>query len=75
MAELEDEQRVVLRYVDDNPNGSMNAIAGITNAAGNVVGMMPHPERAADPAVRETAGAKVFESVLMSVGLFRGGSR
>ena len=75
MAELEGEQRVVLRYVKDNPNGSMNAIAGITNVAGNVVGMMPHPERAADPAVGETAGAKVFESVLMSVGLFRGGSR
>ena len=42
---LEDEDRVVLRYAD-NPNGSVDDIAGITNEAGNVVGLMPHPERA-----------------------------
>ena len=42
--ELEDENRVVFRYLDVNPNGSINDIAGITNSRGNVVGLMPHPE-------------------------------
>lgn len=46
LAELEGEGRVVFRYLDVNPNGSMNDIAGITNARGNVVGLMPHPEHA-----------------------------
>ena len=41
---LEGEGRVVFRYVDFNPNGSANDIAGVTNASGNVVGLMPHPE-------------------------------
>ena len=41
---LEDSNRVVFRYLDGNPNGSMNDIAGITNERGNVVGLMPHPE-------------------------------
>jgi phosphoribosylformylglycinamidine synthase I len=47
--ELEGEGRVVVRYRDGNPNGSYRDIAGITNAAGNVVGLMPHPEHAIDP--------------------------
>ena len=47
LAELRAEDRVVLRYVD-NPNGSVDDIAGICNEAGNVVGLMPHPERAVD---------------------------
>ena len=46
--ELEAEGRVVVRYVGDNPNGSYRSIAGITNAAGNVVGLMPHPEHATE---------------------------
>lgn len=46
--ELEGEGRVVFRYVDVNPNGSRRDIAGITNAAGNVVGLMPHPEHAVE---------------------------
>jgi phosphoribosylformylglycinamidine synthase len=46
--ELEAEGRVVVRYVGDNPNGSYRNIAGITNAAGNVVGLMPHPEHATE---------------------------
>ena len=45
---LEGEGRVVARYLDDNPNGSLRDIAGITNAAGNVVGLMPHPEHAVE---------------------------
>ena len=48
LAELQAEERVVLRYVD-NPNGSVDDIAGICSSAGNVVGLMPHPERACDP--------------------------
>jgi phosphoribosylformylglycinamidine synthase len=46
---LEGENRVVFRYLDVNPNGSLNNIAGITNARGNVVGLMPHPEHAVEP--------------------------
>ena len=75
LSDLEREGRVVMRYVDHNPNGSINVIAAVCNPAGNVVGMMPHPERAADSALGETMGAKVFESTLMSVGLSLGGSR
>ena len=45
---LEAEGRVVFRYVDFNPNGSRRDIAGISNAAGNVVGLMPHPEHAVE---------------------------
>ncbi|MGH3452884.1 MAG: phosphoribosylformylglycinamidine synthase subunit PurQ [Nocardioidaceae bacterium] len=62
---LEAEDRVVARYLDDNPNGSMRDIAGITNERGNVVGLMPHPEHAID----ELCGSGVdglgfFRSVL-----------
>ncbi len=46
---LEGEGRVVVRYLDGNPNGSLRDIAGITNEAGNVVGLMPHPEHAVEP--------------------------
>lgn len=48
LKELESEGRVVARYVDVNPGGSLNDIAGICNAAGNVVGLMPHPEHAVE---------------------------
>lgn len=48
IARLEGEGRVVFRYLDVNPNGSMNDIAGITNDRGNVVGLMPHPEHAVE---------------------------
>lgn len=62
---LEAEGRVVMRYLDGNPNGSMNAIAGITNESGNVVGMMPHPEHATSDLVGAgTGGLRVFASVL-----------
>ncbi|MCC5996187.1 MAG: phosphoribosylformylglycinamidine synthase subunit PurQ [Oceanicaulis sp.] len=60
---LEGEGRVAFRY-GNNPNGSARDIAGITNAAGNVLGMMPHPERAVDPVHGGTDGLGVFESVL-----------
>jgi phosphoribosylformylglycinamidine synthase len=45
---LEGEGRIVARYLDGNPNGSYRGIAGITNEAGNVVGLMPHPEHAVE---------------------------
>jgi phosphoribosylformylglycinamidine synthase len=66
VAELEAEGRVVFRYLDMNPNGSINDIAGITNAAGNVVGLMPHPEHAVEPLIGTggTDGLGFFTSVL-----------
>ncbi len=64
LAELEDNQQVLFRYHGDNPNGSVNNIAGICNRQGNVLGMMPHPERASDPMLGGTDGIKLFESLL-----------
>ncbi|HEY3943261.1 MAG TPA: phosphoribosylformylglycinamidine synthase subunit PurQ [Acidimicrobiales bacterium] len=61
--ELRAEGRVVLRYVE-NPNGSIDDIAGITNAAGNVVGLMPHPERASDELLGSTDGLVLLRSLL-----------
>jgi phosphoribosylformylglycinamidine synthase I len=68
LRELEDEERVVLRYLD-NPNGSLNDIAGICNANRNVVGLMPHPERVSDAALGSEEGLKVFRSVLQLAGV------
>ncbi|MFD3512514.1 phosphoribosylformylglycinamidine synthase subunit PurQ [Streptomyces sp. NPDC058657] len=64
--ELEAEGRVAFRYLDGNPNGSLRDIAGITNAAGNVVGLMPHPEHAVEPLVGtgRTDGLGFFTSIL-----------
>jgi phosphoribosylformylglycinamidine synthase I len=62
---LEGEGRVVVRYLDGNPNGSYRDIAGIANAAGNVVGLMPHPEHAVDDLTGPgTDGLGFFTSVL-----------
>ena len=71
---IEDNQQVVFRYCnrsghlsdEANPNGSINSIAGIINEAGNVLGMMPHPERASDPILRHTDGRKIFDSIIQS---------
>jgi len=60
---LEGEGRIVFRYLD-NPNGSMRDIAGVINDRGNVMGMMPHPERAADTALGRTGGQALFQSLL-----------
>ncbi len=66
--ELEANDRVVLRYVGGNPNGSYRNIAGIANAAGNVVGMMPHPEHAVDPLTGPSMdGLGIFASVLSAL--------
>ena len=72
---LEDNGRVVFRYCDSsghvtdeaNPNGSLKNIAGIINDAGNVLGMMPHPERASDTVLKHTDGRKIFDSLVQSV--------
>ncbi len=61
--ELEAEDRVAFRYLD-NPNGSLRDIAGVLNPGRNVIGMMPHPERAADPLMGSTDGRVVLESLL-----------
>jgi phosphoribosylformylglycinamidine synthase I len=74
---LEGEGQVVFRYVGGpadadewwSPNGSMRSIAGIVNDAGNVLGMMPHPERAVDPLLGSTDGLGIFESVLARVAV------
>ena len=63
LAELRAESRVVVRYVD-NPNGSLDDIAGICNAEGNVVGLMPHPERASDALLGSSDGIVLLKSLL-----------
>lgn len=71
---LESAGQVVFRYVDaagnptpeSNPNGSMRNIAGVCNAARNVVGLMPHPERAMEPLLGSTDGRVIFESLLVT---------
>lgn len=63
LEELRAEDRVLFRYLD-NPNGSLDDIAGICNASRNVMGMMPHPERAADPLLGGTDGRVILESMV-----------
>lgn len=71
---LEAEDRVVFRYCDadgaltaaSNPNGSQRNIAGITDATGRIVGLMPHPERLFEPALGGTDGRRVFESITVN---------
>jgi phosphoribosylformylglycinamidine synthase len=60
---LEGEGRVVFRYAN-NPNGSMRDIAGIVSEKGNVLGLMPHPDRSADPQLGRTGGWRLWQSVL-----------
>ncbi|WP_017719413.1 phosphoribosylformylglycinamidine synthase subunit PurQ [Kamptonema formosum] len=72
LARLEDNGQVLFRYCtgtgevssEGNPNGSLNNIAGICNLPGNVLGMMPHPERAADPVLGGTDGMALFQGLL-----------
>ena len=68
LAALKSSGQVVIRYAADNPNGSADAIAGVCNAEGNVVGLMPHPEHAVDPLTGPSAdGLGFFTSVAASV--------
>lgn len=64
LAELEENGQVIFRYSKENPNGSLNDIAGITNKQGNVLGMMPHPERAVEMLLGNEDGLRVFKSLL-----------
>ena len=76
LAQLNQNRQILLRYTDErgeatdttNPNGAAENIAGICNAAGNVFGLMPHPERACDPRLGSSDGRVVFESILAKFG-------
>jgi phosphoribosylformylglycinamidine synthase len=71
LKELEANRQILFRYCDEdgnvndenNPNGSQLNIAGIVNKNGNVMGMMPHPERACDPTLGRTDGQQIFKSI------------
>jgi phosphoribosylformylglycinamidine synthase subunit PurQ / glutaminase len=75
LSRLRDNNQIVFRYVDErgettpeaNPNGAMDSIAGIVNDQGNVMGLMPHPERAVEPVLGSTDGLGIFESILARV--------
>lgn len=76
MKSLEDNGQIVFRYCDENgetgdsanPNGSLHNIAGIVNTSGNVLGMMPHPERCAEGVMETRDGYFLFESILKTIG-------
>ena len=80
IADLESSRRVIFRYCDSrgqttddaNPNGSVNNIAGICSEGRNVVGLMPHPERACEPVLGSADGLVLFESVLSQVAAHGG---
>ncbi len=75
LTKLERDRQVVFRYCDAdgrlteeaNVNGSLNAIAGVRNEAGNVLGLMPHPERASERVLGSVDGRKIFESLILSL--------
>jgi len=71
LAKLEENGQVLLRYAGQNPNGSLQNIAGIMNEAGNVFGLMPHPEHAVEPALGGTDGALLLGSMIDAM---RGGA-
>ncbi len=79
LARLEANRQVVFRYTteageitgDANPNGSLANIAGIVNENGNVLGMMPHPERAVDPLLHHSDGQRIFQSIIERCLLYR----
>jgi phosphoribosylformylglycinamidine synthase I len=64
LAELDAAEQIVLRYDGDNPNGSIDDIAGVVNADGNVMGLMPHPEHAVDPLLGSTDGALILSGLV-----------
>jgi phosphoribosylformylglycinamidine (FGAM) synthase-like amidotransferase family enzyme len=76
LAALEDNRQILFRYCTadgkpeptSNPNGSLHNIAGICNREGNVLGMMPHPERASDPVLGGTDGLHLFQGLLAAMG-------
>ena len=74
-AELKDQERIIFRYVtlsgevtaEANPNGSIESVAGICNEGRNVLGMMPHPERASEPELGMTDGVRIFDSLVSAL--------
>ena len=76
LAELEKNHQVLFRYADQsgevnaaaNPNGSTNNIAGVMNRSGNVMGLMPHPERASEPLLGSEDGRQIFQSMINGMG-------
>jgi phosphoribosylformylglycinamidine synthase I len=68
LARLEEKGQVLLRYAGHNPNGALADIAGIVNEAGNVFGLMPHPEHAVEPALGGTDGALLLGSMIDALG-------
>ena len=83
LASLNAQHQIVFRYCmpdgriipDANPNGSLNSIAGLSNSRGNVLGMMPHPERSAEAILGNAAGRLIFLSMLDSLQTARLSSR
>lgn len=79
LEELKQNNQIVFQYCDENgnvsdqvnPNGSVMNIAGICNKQGNVLGMMPHPERCCDPRLGSSDGKKIFESIIKSSKIFQ----
>ncbi len=79
LEELEKNNQIVFQYCDENgkvsdqvnPNGAVMNIAGICNKKGNVLGMMPHPERCCDPRLGSADGKKIFESIIKSSKIFQ----
>jgi phosphoribosylformylglycinamidine synthase len=77
LAELKRDNRIVFRYAnahgeitpEANPNGSLENIAGICSPGGNVLGMMPHPERASESELGGTDGCKIFESMVGAMAI------
>ncbi|WP_414530660.1 phosphoribosylformylglycinamidine synthase subunit PurQ [Nodularia chucula] len=67
LSAIEDHGQVLFRYAGGNPNGSVNNIAGICNREGNVLGMMPHPERASDASLGCTDGLRLFQGLLAQI--------
>jgi phosphoribosylformylglycinamidine synthase I len=67
LSAIEDNGQVVFRYAGENPNGSLNHIAGICNLQGNVLGMMPHPERASDASLGANDGLRMFQGLLKQI--------
>jgi phosphoribosylformylglycinamidine synthase len=67
LSAIEDHGQVVFRYAGENPNGSLNNIAGICNQQGNILGMMPHPERASDASLGCSDGLKLFQGLLWQI--------
>lgn len=71
LEKLKENQQIVFTYANDNPNGSLENIAGIVNEKGNVLGMMPHPERAVESLLGSQDGVRFFKSIVKNYGKAR----